>query len=119
MEINQMINEIKCHPESGKIGMIACHLGQVRNTSRNGRKVTGIEVYYDHKSLEDIISDIKLLPGIIEVLVDIHEGYLHIGDDIMKVVIAGDIRENVFHALSAAVNRIKSEASRKKEFFVG
>jgi molybdopterin synthase catalytic subunit len=29
--------------------------------------------------------------------------------------VAGDIRENVFPALVTAVNRIKKEASRKKE----
>jgi molybdopterin synthase catalytic subunit len=30
-------------------------------------------------------------------------------------VVAGDIRENVFPALIDAVNRVKSEASTKKE----
>ena len=36
MDINGMIEKIKRHPESKKIGMIASHLGIVRGSSRDG-----------------------------------------------------------------------------------
>ncbi|MBW1800567.1 MAG: molybdenum cofactor biosynthesis protein MoaE [Deltaproteobacteria bacterium] len=117
MNINNMIEKLKNHPESYKIGMIASHLGVVRGTSRNGQGVNEIEVSYDHSAIENIVKDIKMLDGIIEVLIDTREGLLKIGDDIMAVAVAGDIRENVFPALIKAVDRIKSEASKKKEFF--
>jgi molybdopterin synthase catalytic subunit len=110
-----MIQKAKAHPEAGKIGMIASHLGIVRATSRDGVPVERIHVSYDFSAINNIIKDIKLMPGIIEVLVDTREGALEIGDEILAVVIAGDIRENVFNALITAVNRIKTEASRKKE----
>ena len=115
MDILGMIRKAKAHPEGGKIGMIASHLGIVRATSRDGSRVERIQVSYDHKVLGLIVNDIKKMPGIIEVLVDTKEGTLQIGDEIMAVVVAGDIRENVFDALITAVNRIKAEASRKKE----
>ena len=97
------------------IGKIASHLGIVRATSRDGRLVERIQVSYDHTILDLIIQDIKGMQGIIEVLVETREGVLQIGDEILAVVVAGDIRENVFDALITAVNRIKAEASKKKE----
>jgi molybdopterin synthase catalytic subunit len=95
--------------------MITSHLGVVRATSRSGCEVTGLEVSYDQEALHAIVRDIKKMPGIAEVLVETREGCLNIGDEILAVVVAGDIRENVFPALVTAVNRIKKEASRKKE----
>jgi molybdopterin synthase catalytic subunit len=115
MDIQGMIQKAKAHPEAGRIGMIASHLGIVRATSRDGSRVERIQVSYDHGNLGSIMQDIKRMPGIVEVLVDTREGTLHIGDEILAVVVAGDIRENVFSALITAVNRIKAEASKKKE----
>ncbi len=117
MDLDRMIEKIKAHPKREKLGMIASHLGVVRGTSRDGRAVTGVEVAYDHESIKNIIIDIKKLPGIIEVLVDINEGHLKVGDEILAVAVGGDIRENVFPALIETVNRLKKEASKKREFF--
>lgn len=116
MDLNKMLEALKAHPEHKRIGMIASHLGVVRGTSRNGQVVAGIEVVYDHKTIKNIISDIKRLPGVVEVLVDTSEGHLKVGDEILAVAVAGDIRENVFPALIETVNRLKNEASKKKEF---
>lgn len=117
VDINKMINTLKGRHDSNQIGMIATHLGVVRGTSRNGQEVTGIEVSYDHDLLREIIEDIKRMPGIVDVLVETEEGRLRVGDEILSVAVAGDIREHVFAALMDAVNRIKAEASGKKEFF--
>jgi molybdopterin synthase catalytic subunit len=115
MDIQNMINQLKDHPDSSKIGMIATHLGVVRGTTRNGKHVTGIEVKYYYDVMSDIIRDIKKMRGIVEVVVNTREGDLRVGDEILAVAVAGDIRENVFKALIEAVNRIKAEASRKQE----
>ena len=117
MNIQEMVNALKTRPDSHKIGMIASHLGIVRATSRSGPAVKGIHVTYDKNVLSEIINDIKDMDGIIDVLVDTNEGMLAVGDDILAVAIAGDIREHVFSALVTAVNRIKEESSRKQEFF--
>jgi molybdopterin synthase catalytic subunit len=118
MNIQEMVNTLKARSDAHKIGMIASHLGIVRATSRSGPEVQGIDVIYDKDALSKIIKDIREMEGIIDVLVDINEGRLAVGDDILAVAVAGDIREHVFSALITAVNRIKKESSQKKEIFV-
>ena len=44
-----------------------------------------------------------------------NEGSLAVGDDIMKVLVAGDIRDNVFAALQRLVSLIKSEVLSESE----
>ena len=116
MDIQRMIATLKSHPDSRKIGMIASHLGVVRGTSRDGRPVETVEVVYDRERLRKILEEIRALPGIVDALVEIQEGRLQVGDELLAVAVAGDIREHVFDALIQAVNRIKAEASRKKEY---
>ena len=117
MDLNKMIQALKGHPEYPKMGMIASHLGVVRGTSLNGEAVKGIEIRFDQNTLKKIVLETRQMDGIIEVLVDISEGHLDVGDDIMAVVVGGDTREHVFPALMDAVNRIKAEATKKTERF--
>ena len=117
MDIPQMIRTLQSHPDSRRMGMIVSHLGIVRGTSRDGREVKEIDVVYDHETVNRIKADIRSLPGIVDILVQTNEGRLQIGDEVLAVVVGGDIREHVFDALIRAVNRIKAEASRKKEQF--
>ena len=114
--IDKMIENLKKHPECSQIGMVASHLGVVRGMSRDGEPVCSIEVRFDQKAIKSIIADIKTNPGIIDILVETKEGRLYVGEEIMAVAVAGDIREHVFDSLIEAVNRIKGEASHKREF---
>ncbi|MFC1876292.1 molybdenum cofactor biosynthesis protein MoaE, partial [Thermodesulfobacteriota bacterium] len=110
--------EIKNHPDYAKTGMILCHNGIVRSTSRDGKAVTGLTVRVDHARLRSIIEERKQDPGIVEILVEIQEDQrLSVGDDVMVLVVAGDIRENVIHTLQSTLNAIKSTATQKTEFF--
>lgn len=115
MDLAKMIREIKAHPDYTKAGMILCHNGVVRETSRDGRPVSELVVKADRKRLGEIIAEIKARPGIIEVLVEIEEGRLFPGDDVMLIAIAGDFRENVFAALRDAVDAVKADVSKKTE----
>jgi molybdopterin synthase catalytic subunit len=117
MDISGILNRIRTHPDYYRMGMIASHLGIVRGMSRDNRKIRGIEVVHDKKIIDNIIHDIKDLSGIIEVLVEINDGYLDVGDEIVFVAVGGDIRDNVFPALMKTVDRIKKEASRLTEIF--
>jgi len=117
MDINQMIQALKKNPEYSKMGMIASHLGVVRETSLDGRKVTGIEIESDRNVIENIVNEIKGMSGIIDVRVEVNKGALNVGDEIMAVVIGGDTREHVFPALINAVDRIKKEGTKKRETF--
>ena len=117
MDLNRMIQTIKKHPDYPKMGMIASHLGVVRETSLDGRKVTGIEIGLDRNVVDNIVSEIKEMPGIIEVLIEVGEGTLKVGDEIMAVAVGGDTREHVFPALASVVDRIKREGTMKREIF--
>jgi molybdopterin synthase catalytic subunit len=118
MNINKMIERIKAHPDFHNIGMIASHLGIVRSFSRGGKAVTGLDVAFDHKKIEDIVREIKSRPGIVEMLIEINNGHLKVGDEIVAIVVAGDIRDNIFSALIDAVNRLKTEAVTEKEHII-
>ena len=118
MNIQEMVNTLKARTDAHKVGMIASHLGIVRATSRSGPEVKSVDVTYDKNALSQIIKDIKKMKGIIDVLVETNEGRLAVGDDILAVAVAGDIREHVFSALITAVDRIKKESSRKTEIFM-
>lgn len=115
MSLQEMIDKVKMHPDYPKVGMILGHNGVVRSTSREGKPVSELTVRVSREPLQKIVDDVRKRPGIIEVLVEIREGKLYPGEDVMFVVVAGDFRENVFSALMDAVNRIKADVTRKIE----
>jgi molybdopterin synthase catalytic subunit len=120
MSIASMIDQIKSHPDYSKAGMILCHNGVVRATSREGEEVTGLEIKVDHGRLKEIIIDQKKRQGIVQILVWINEDKpLSVGDDVMYLVVAGDIRETVISTLTDTLNLIKSEVTTKKQYFKG
>ncbi len=118
MSLNHLIDKIKRHPDYPKAGMILGHNGVVRNTSRDGRKVSGLKVKVDHTKLKAVIEKNKKRDGIIEILIEIAEDKdLLVGDDVMFLVVAGDIRDNVISVLSDTLNEIKETVTSKTEFY--
>ena len=115
MDLSTLVEKIKKHPDFHKAGMILCHNGVVRASSRDGRPVSEVTVRVDRGRLETILAEIKAMTGIVEVLAHVNEGTLKVGEDVMYVVVAGDFRENVFDAMIAAVNRIKADVTSKQE----
>lgn len=119
MELIRLIDKIKRHPDYHQTGMILCHNGVVRSTSRDGRKVSGLTITVDHEKLHRVIKENKIKPGIIEILVEIAENrHLSVGDDVMFIVVAGDIRERVISVLNDTLNAIKKTVTQKTEFFI-
>lgn len=115
MELTEMIAAIKGRPDYDQVGMILVHNGVVRASARDGRPVAELTVRADRQRLVEIVAEIKGRPGIVEVLVEIREGTLKVGDDIMLVVVAGRLREDCFPALIDTVNLIKRDVTRKTE----
>jgi len=56
-----------------------------------------------------------MMEGVSIVRVWVNEGHLEVGDDIMYVMVGGDIRPNVIEALTALVGMIKSEVVTEME----
>lgn len=119
MNIVTLLDQIKQHPDYQKAGMVLCHNGVVRATSREGQAVTGLSLTVDHPRLAQILEQQRATPGIVEILVHIEENkHLAVGDDVMFLVVAGDIRENVIKTLTDTLNLIKSEVTKKTQIFV-
>lgn len=116
MDISQTIATLKKEPGfHERVGMILTHNGVVRATSRDGRPVSGIEVTPDFAKIEAIRAECEKMPGVFKILVEAHAGAFVPGDDLLFIVVAGDIRENVLAALTATLHRIKAEAVAKRE----
>jgi molybdopterin synthase catalytic subunit len=115
MEQAALIARIRAHRQYGQVGMILTHQGVVRQTARSGQPVNELTVRVDRERLAEIIAEQKRRPGIVEILVEIEEGKRLVGEDIMLVVVAGDLRENCFPVLTDTVNAIKKDVTHKTE----
>jgi len=111
MDLNKMTEHLKAHPDFHKAGMIATHLGIVRSFSRDGSPVEGLDVEFNNEKVEEIKQDIKSRTGIVDVIIETNAGSLKVSDEVVTIMVAGDTRDNVFPALTDAINRIKSEAA--------
>ncbi len=114
MDIVTFLQQLK-KKSSGRAGMILVHNGIVRETARDGSPVTCVDVVLDSKKLHSILEEARTRPGIVAVEVEVREGRLAVGEDIMLLGVAGDVRENVIKVLSETLDRIKTEATRKQE----
>ena len=111
------LKEAKQHPNAGKIGMYLTHNGVVRETARaqvrhgatDTRPVTGMLFSYDSEKVDAAVREAYALEGIYYIRVWLNEGELTLGDDIMYVLIGGDIRPHVVDALQFLVGKIKNE----------
>ena len=119
MNAIDLMHRVKSHPDFHRAGMVLCHNGVVRATSRDGRKVSGLRVQVDEKRLGAILNEARQRPGIVDVQVEIAaERDLALGDDVMLLVVAGDVRENVIATLEATLNAIKTTVTSKTEFII-
>ncbi len=117
MDISKTIAEMKKRPDFAEnVGMILIHNGTVRGWSRGDHtEVTGLESYADKEKIEQIRQEYLKKPGIYDIIVEPHEGKFLPGDDLLFILVAGDIREHVKSVLAEVLDRIKSEAITKKE----
>jgi len=114
-DAGEWIRAIKAQPDAGRIGMILSHQGVVRATSRAGEVVRGMRLAVDRPRLAEVVAEAATWPGVVAVRAWVNEGSLAVGDDIMKVVVAGDIREHVFDALQRLVALLKTEVVSEVE----
>lgn len=122
--LDAWLREAKEDESAGKCGMYLFHNGVVRRTAkalvRGGGvagPVSGMEFSYDGKLVEEAVAKAHGMPGISYVRVWLNEGRLEVGDDIMLVLVGGDIRPNVINALQALVAEIKTKCVAETEIF--
>ena len=123
--VDAWLKEAKDHESAPLCGMYLTHNGTVRQTAKaavrqtakaavrygaeNTQAVTGMLFSYDEAKVNAVIADAYKLEGIYYIKVWLNEGQLKMGDDIMYVLIGGDIRPRVVDALHYLVGRIKNE----------
>lgn len=121
--MDQWLREAKAHESAPRVGMYLSHNGVVRQSARakvrqgdeTAVPVTGMLFSYDPEKVEAVIAQAYRLPGIYYIRVWLNEGKLNVGDDIMFVLIGGDIRPHVVDALQYLVDRIKNECVTETE----
>lgn len=114
-DLNSWIDEVKAQPDADGIGMMLMHRGVVRGTTRAGEPVSAMALTYDHERFAQVVEEARSWQGVFAVRAWINEGDLVVGDDIMQVLVAGDIRPNVFAALERLVGLLKTEVVSEAE----
>ena len=121
--IDAWLDEAKKDPNADQIGMYLTHNGVVRRTAKaqvrageaDAKPVTGMYFTYDAAKMEAAVDEAKHMPGIYYVKAWLNEGELAVGDDIMLVLVGGDIRPHVVDALQALVGKLKTECVTELE----
>ena len=119
------LREAKADPSAADCGMYLIHNGVVRRSAKakvrqgaeNTRPVRGMRFGYDADKAARAVEEARAMPGVGYVRVWLNEGELTLGDDIMLVLVGGDIRPHVIEALQYLVGRIKNECVSEQEIF--
>lgn len=117
--------EAKAHESAEKIGMYLTHNGIVRKSAKakvrlgeeDTKDVTGMLFSYDQAKVDAAVEETYALDGIYYVKAWLNEGKLTVGDDIMYVLIGGDIRPHVVDALQFLVGKLKNECVEETEIY--
>ena len=116
------IKEAKEDKSAPECGMYLFHNGIVRQSARakvrqgdiSASDVKGMVFSYDK---EKVVENTQNMPGIGYVRVWLNEGQLEVGDDIMLVLVGGDIRPHVVDALQSLVGELKNHCVKEEELF--
>jgi molybdopterin synthase catalytic subunit len=119
MDLSGMVADLKREPGfTDNVGMVLIHNGVVRGWSRKDKTpVRGVRVTPDRETMERLRTEFESRPGIFRIIVHANSGELVPGDDLLYIIVAGDIRENVKPVLADLLDRIKAEAVFKEEIF--
>ncbi len=119
MDISKTIAEMKKRPDFAEnVGMILTHNGVVRSWSRATEgSVSYLEVTANTVKIEELRQEYLKKEGIYEIIIEPHSGKFSPGDDLLFIMVAGDIRENIKPVLADMLDRVKAEAISKREVF--
>ena len=119
------IKEAKEDKSASECGMYLFHNGIVRQSAKakvrrgdiSASDVKGMVFSYDKEKVEEAVENTQNMPGIGYVRVWLNEGQLEVGDDIMLVLVGGDIRPHVVDALQSLVGELKNHCVKEEELF--
>ena len=119
------IKEAKEDKSAPECGMYLFHNGIVRQSAKakvrqgdiSASDVKGMVFSYDKEKVEEAVENTQNMPGIGYVRVWLNEGQLEVGEDIMLVLVGGDIRPHVVDALQSLVGELKNHCVKEEELF--
>ncbi len=119
------LREAKNQKNADKCGMYLVHNGTVRATpkakARDGidtlLEVKSMNFSYNEEKLQEIIREGYEREGIYYIRAWLNSGCLKTGEDLMYILIGGDIRPHVVDALNHIVGRIKDECVVETEIY--
>ena len=119
------IKEAKEDKSAPECGMYLFHNGIVRQSAKakvrqgdiSASDVKGMVFSYDKEKVEEAVENSQNMPGIGYVRVWLNEGQLEVGDNIMLVLVGGDIRPHVVDALQSLVGELKNHCVKEEELF--
>ena len=119
------IKEAKEDKSAPECGMYLFHNGIVRQSAKakvrqgdiSASDVKGMVFSYDKEKVEEAVENTQNMPGIGYVRVWLNEGQLEVGNDIMLVLVGGDIRPHVVDALQSLVGELKNHCVKEEELF--
>ena len=117
------LREAKAEAAAADCGMFLLHNGVVRRSAKarvragdeTAPDVRGMRFSWDRGKTAAAIAAAEQMAGIRIVRVWMNEGVLTVGDDIMYVLVGGDIRPHVVDALQALVGTLKNECVVEEE----
>ena len=117
------LREAKAEAAAADCGMFLLHNGVVRRSAKarvrfgdeHAPEVRGMYFSYDKEKAAAAIRAAEAMEGIRFVRVWLNEGELAVGDDIMYVLIGGDIRPHVIDALQTLVGTLKNACVTERE----
>ena len=120
---DEWLREAKAEAAAADCGMFLLHNGVVRRSAKarvragdtSAPEVRGMRFSYDHAKAAAAVQAAEAMEGIRFVRVWLNEGELAVGDDIMYVLIGGDIRPRVVDALQTLVGTLKNECEPEEE----
>ena len=123
--VDMWLKQAKAETAAAECGMFLVHNGVVRQSAKakvrqgaeNTKPVRGMLFSYDAQKVSAAVKEAEALEGISLVRVWLNEGELSLGDDIMYVLIGGDIRPRVIDALQFLVGKIKNECVSETEIY--
>ena len=121
--IAQMMKEAKKSKNADKCGMFLLHNGvvridakaKVREDKKNTKKIKAIDFSFNNNKVDTAIKKALKMKGIYYIKVWLNQGLLKVGDDIMLVLVGGDIRPRVIDCLQTLVGEIKTKCVIEKE----
>ncbi len=119
------LQEAKAEHNAKDCGMYLFHNGVVRESAKAAVRegaadtapVKGMRFSYDAEKVARAKDAALAMPGIQVVRVWLNSGQLRVGDDIMLVLVGGDIRPHVIDALQSLVGEIKQHCVREEEVY--